>query len=65
MQEKKVPLIINRKAYVNVMNKYIQIVLKEAKDFGIPETKNDLMKYYIDELKKNKMIDLGENDLKI
>ena len=65
LQEKKVPLIINRKAYVNVMNKYIQIVLKEAKDFGIPETKNDLMKYYIDELKKNKMIDLDENDLKI
>ena len=65
LQEKKVPLIINKKAYVSVMNKYIQIVLNEAKDFGIPETKNDLMKYYIDELKKNKMIDLDENDLKI
>ena len=65
LQEKKVPLIINKKAYVNVINKYIKIVLKEAKDFGIPETKNDLMKYYIDELKKNKMIDLDENDLKI
>ena len=65
LKEKKVPLIINKKAYVNNINKYIQIVLNEDKDFGIHETKNDLMKYYIDELKKNKMIDLDENDLKI
>ena len=65
LQEKKVPLIINKKSYVDVMNEYIKIVIKEAKDFGIPEKRNDLMKYYIDELQKNNMIDLTENELKI
>ena len=65
LQEKKVPLIIYKKSYVDVMNEYIKIVIKEAKDFGIPEKRNDLMKYYIDELQKNKMIDLTENELKI
>ena len=65
LQDKKVPLIINKKSYVDVMNEYIKIVIKEAKDFGIPEKRNDLMKYYIDELQKNKMIDLTENELKI
>ena len=65
LQEKKVPLIINKKSYVDVMNEYIKIVIKEAKDFGMPEKRNDLMKYYIDELQKNKMIDLTENELKI
>ena len=65
LQEKKVPLIINKKSYVDVMNEYIKIVIKEAKDFGIPEKRNDLMKYYIDELQKNKMIDSTENELKI
>jgi hypothetical protein len=64
LQEKKVPLIINKKSYVDVMNEYIKIVIKEAKDFGIPEKRNDLMKYYIDELQKNKMIDLTKNKLK-
>ena len=58
LQERKVPLIINKNAYVDVMNRYIQIVLKEAKDFGIPEKRDELMKYFVDELKKNKMIDL-------
>ena len=65
LQEKKVPLIINKKSYVDVMNEYIKIVIKEAKDFGIPEKRNDLMKYYTDQLQKNKMIDLTENELKI
>ena len=64
LQEKKVPLIINKKSYVDVMNEYIKIVIKEAKDFGIPEKRNDLMKYYIDELQKNKMIDLTKNEIK-
>ena len=62
---KKVHLIINKKSYVDVMNEYIKIVIKEAKDFGIPEKRNDLMKYYIDELLKNKMIDLSKNEIKI
>ena len=52
LTEKKVPLIINKKAYVDTMNGYVKIVLKEAKDFGIPEKSNALMKYFIDELKK-------------
>ena len=65
LQEKKVPLIINKKAYVDVMNKYVKIILKEAKEFGIPEKRNELMKYYIDELKKNKMIDLNDDELNI
>ena len=65
LTEKKVPLIINKKAYVDTMNGYVKIVLKEAKDFGIPEKNNALMKYFIDELKKNKFISLNENELKI
>ena len=59
LNEKKVPLIINKKAYVDTMNEYIKVVLKEAKDFGIPEKSNALMKYFIDELKKNKFIFLS------
>ena len=38
------------------MNKFIEIIFKETKDFGSIEKRNDLMKYYIDELQKNKMI---------
>ena len=65
LNEKKVPLIINKSAYVDTMNEYIKVVLKEAKDFGIPEKSNALMKYLIDELKKNKFISLNENELTI
>ena len=65
LNEKKVPLIINKKAYVDTMNEYIKVVLKEAKDFGIPEKSNALMKYFVDELKKNKFISLNENELTI
>ena len=65
LNEKKVPLIINKKAYVDTMNEYIKVVLKEAKDFGIPEKSNALMKYFIEELKKNKFISLNENELTI
>ena len=54
--KKKIHLIINKKSYFDVINKYIEIILKEAKDFGSIEKRNDLMKYYIDELQKNKMI---------
>ena len=62
---KKVHLIINRNFYVDVINKYIKINLKETKDFGSIEKRNYLMKYYIDDLQKNKMIDLIKNELKI
>ena len=47
-----------------MINKYIEIILKETQDFGSIEKRNDLMKYYIDELQKNKMIDLTKNELK-
>ena len=46
------------------MNKYIVIIFKETKDFESIEKKNDLMEYYIDELQKNKMIDLTKYELK-
>ena len=43
---KKVHLIINKKFYFDAINKYIKIILKEAKDFGSIEKRNDLI-YYI------------------
>ena len=58
-------MIINNNFYVDVINKYIKIILKETKDFRSIEKRNYLMKYYIDELRKNKMIDLTKNELKI
>ena len=65
LNERKVPLIINKKAYVDTMNEYAKIVLKEAKGFGIPEKSNSLMKYFIGELQKNKFISLNESELTI
>ena len=65
LNERKVPLIINKKAYVDTMNEYAKIVLKEAKGFGIPEKSNSLMKYFIAELQKNKFISLNESELTI
>ena len=57
-------MIINKKSYFDAINKYIEIILKETKDFGSIEKRNDLMKYYIDELQKNKWIDLTKYELK-
>ena len=62
---KKVHLIINKKSYFDIINKYIKIILKETKDFESIKKRNDLMKYYIEELQKNKMIDLTKNEIKI
>ena len=53
---KKVHSIINKKSHIDIINKYIKIILKETKDFESIKKRNDLMKYYIDELQKNKMI---------
>ena len=64
IQEKQIPLIINKKAYAYTMTEYLKIILKEAKDFGIPNKKEDIMKYFINELKKRKMIDLEDDELK-
>ena len=60
----KIHLIINKKSYFDVIDKYIKIILKGTKDFESIKKRNDLMKYYIDELQKNKMIDLTKNELK-
>ena len=62
--KKKVPLIINKRAYVDTMTEYLKVILNEAKDFGVPNKKEEILKYYINELKKCKMIDLDDEDLK-
>jgi len=64
LQKKKVPLIINKSAYVETMTEYMKVILKNAKNFGLPNKKDELMKYYVEEMKKNKMIDLEDNELK-
>ena len=57
-------MIINKSAYVEIMTEYLKIVLQEAKDFGIPNKKEEIMKYYVRELKKCKMIDLNDDEFK-
>jgi hypothetical protein len=64
LQDKKVPLIINKNVYVNVMSEYLKSVIKEAKKYGIPDKNEILMKYFIDELKRIKMINLEDDELK-
>ena len=46
---KKVHLIINKKSYVDVMNKYIEIIFKETKDFESIEKKwfNGILYWWI------------------
>ena len=43
---KKVHSIINKKSHIDIINKYIKIILKEAKGFVSIEKRNDLI-YYI------------------
>ena len=62
--KKKIPLIINKSAYVEIMTAYLKIIMHEAKDFGIPNKKEEIMKYYVTELKKCKMIDLDDDEFK-
>jgi hypothetical protein len=64
LQEKKVPLIINKKAYVYTMTEYLKVILKEGKEFGLPQKREEIMKYYINEMKKCKMLDLEDDELK-
>ena len=47
-----------------MITEYLKVILKEAKDFGIPNKKEEIMKYYVNELKKCKMIDMEDYDLK-
>ncbi len=62
--KKKIPLIIQKRTYVDTMTEYLKVILKEAKDCGIPNKREEIMKYFINELKKCKMIDFEDEDLK-
>ena len=62
--KRKIPLIIKKTSYVEVMTEYLKVILKEAKDYGIPGKKDEIIKYYLNELKKIKMIDLEDDELK-
>ena len=62
--KKKIPLIIYKRAYVDLITEYLKVILNEAKDFGIPNKKEEIMKYYVNELKKCNMIDMEDDDLK-
>ena len=65
LQHKKIPLLINKAAYVEIMTVYLRVVLYETKDYVLPNNnKDELNKYYINEMKKNKMIDLEDDVLK-
>ena len=64
LQEKKVPLIINRNAYAYTMTEYLKVILREGKEFGLPQKREEIMKYYINEMKKCKMLDLEDDELK-
>lgn len=64
IQEKKIPLIINKKAYEYTMTEYLKVILTKAKDFGIPSKKEEIMKYFINEMKKCKMVNLEDDELK-
>ena len=58
--EKKVPLIINKYSYLQIMTSYLRIVLAEAKDYGVENVTKNIMKYYINELTKCRMVDLED-----
>jgi hypothetical protein len=65
IQNKKIPLLINKAAYVEVMTVYLRVVIYETKDYVLPNNNIDeLNKYYINEMKKNRMIDLKDDVLK-
>ena len=55
-----------KKEYENENNNKQNLKSADIKNvIGSIEKRNDLMKYYIDELQKNKWIDLTKNELKI
>lgn len=62
--KKKIPLIINKSAYVEVITEYLKVILKESKDYGIPNKKEEIMKYYVNELKNYKMLNVEDGALK-
>jgi hypothetical protein len=64
LQKRKVPLIIKRSAYAGTMTEYLKIILQETKNFGLPGKKDELNKYYYNEMEKNKFIDENDEELK-
>ncbi len=66
LQKRKVPLLINKSAYVEIMTEYLKAILIETKDknFGLPGKREELNKYYYNEMSKNKFIDINDEDLK-
>ena len=64
LQKRKVPLIIKRSAYADTMTEYLKIILHETKNFGLPGKKDELNKYYYNEMEKNKFIDANDEELK-
>ena len=55
LQKRKVPLLINKSAYVEIMTEYLKAILIETKDknFGLPGKREELNKYYYNEMSKN------------
>ena len=64
IKKRKIPLLIKKSAYVEIMTEYLKVILNEAKGYGIAGKKEEIMKYYVCELKKIKMIDLEEDEFK-
>jgi hypothetical protein len=46
------------------MTEYLKVILKEGKEFGLPQKREEIMKYYINEMKKCNMLDLEDDELK-
>lgn len=64
VQDREVPLIIKKDAYLATLTEQFKIVLKDGKNYGLPEKKEELLIYYADELKKMKMINVNDIRLK-
>ena len=64
IKKRKIPLLIKKSAYVEIMTEYLKVILNEAKGYGISGKKEEIMKYYVCELKKIKMIDFEEDEFK-
>ena len=64
IKKRKIPLLIKKSAYVDIMTEYLKVILNEAKGYGIPGKKDEIMKYYVSELKRIKMIDLEDEEFK-
>ena len=64
LQKKKVPLIITKKAYTDIMTEYLKVILKETKNYVVPYNKDEINKYYYNEMKKINFINVDDETLK-